>query len=254
MDATAREKRISAAFVTVADVLTTDFDSVELLHTLVNDCVEILDMDAGGLMLADSAGELHLMTSTSEQAQFVEVMQMAADSGPCIDCFNTGTAVIVGDIAQDASHWPDFRRVALEHKFHSMLATPMKLRGKVIGTMNLFSVTAGEISARNAAVAQALADVATIGILQERVIREGQLVEEQLHRALDSRIIIIEQAKGLIASALSMTVDEAFALLRKYARDRNLTIRSVAERVSNRELAAAEMATSSANVPGQPAK
>ncbi|PKQ25877.1 MAG: transcriptional regulator [Actinobacteria bacterium HGW-Actinobacteria-4] len=244
MDAGVRETRISAAFVAVADILTTDFDAVELLHTLVNDCVEILEMNAGGLMLADSTGELHLMTSTSEAAEFVEVMQMAASSGPCIDCFNTGRAVAVSDIADDAGGWPEFKKVALAHGFRSALATPMKLRGKVIGTMNLFSETAGEVSVRNAAVAQALADVATIGILQERVIREGQIVEEQLHRALDSRIVI-EQAKGVIASALSVTMDDAFALLRKYARDRNLTIRSVSERVSDRELAVQDMATSS---------
>lgn len=253
MDATVRETRISAAFVAVADILTTDFDAVELLHTLVNDCVEILEMNAGGLMLADSTGELHLMTSTSEAAEFVEVMQMAGASGPCIDCFNTGRAVGVSDIEDDADRWPEFKRVALEQGFHSALATPMKLRGKVIGTMNLFSVKVGDVSERNAAVAQALADVATIGILQERVIREGQIVEEQLHRALDSRIII-EQAKGVIASALSLTMDEAFALLRKYARDRNLTIRSVSERVSERELAIEDMTVSESSLRVLPAE
>lgn len=250
MDATARETRISAAFVAVADTLTTDFDAVELLHTLINDCVEILDMNAGGLMLADSTGELHLMTSTSEAAELVEIMQMAASSGPCIDCFNTGSAVAVSDITQETSRWPEFVRVALSQDYRSVLATPMKLRGNVIGTMNLFSFTVGEVSERDAAVAQALADVATIGILQERVIREGHIIEEQLHRALDSRIII-EQAKGVIASSLALTMDEAFALLRTYARDRNLTIRSVSGRVVDQELAVKDM-TSTAEAPIHP--
>ncbi|HEX7589395.1 MAG TPA: GAF and ANTAR domain-containing protein, partial [Demequinaceae bacterium] len=244
MDDASRETRISAAFVAVADTLTTDFDVVDLLHTLVQECVEILGMKAGGLMLADGAGELHLMTSTSEAAAFVEVMQLAAASGPCIDCFTGGVAVSVSDIEDPDSHWPEFASASLAQGFHSALATPMKLRGRIIGTMNLFGATTGKVSARNAAVAQALADVATIGILQERLIHEGHLVEEQLHNALDSRIMI-EQAKGVLAHSLSLSMDDAFGLLRKYARDGNLTIRSVAQRVSDRELAVQEIAKAS---------
>ncbi|WP_291378706.1 GAF and ANTAR domain-containing protein [Demequina sp.] len=241
MDGALRETRISAAFVAVADTLVTDFDAVDLLHTLVRDCVEVLEMKAGGLMLADSAGELQLMTSTSEAAEFVEVMQLAADSGPCVECFTRGAAVSVSNIEEEESRWPDFTRVALAQGIRSALATPMKLRGKVIGTMNLFGGEPGHVNPRDAAVAQALADVATIGLLQERVIREGHLIEEQLHRALDSRVMI-EQAKGVIASSLEMSMDDAFALLRKYSRDRNLTIRAVAESVVSRELKAQDVA------------
>jgi GAF domain-containing protein len=241
MEGAQRETRISAAFVAVADTLTTNFDVVDLLHTLVHECVEILEMKAGGLMLADSAGELQLMTSTSEAAAFVEVMQLDAASGPCIDCFTKGAAVSVSEIEEDPSRWPEFGKAALAEGFHSALATPMKLRGRVIGTMNLFGASPGEVSARDAAVAQALADVATIGILQERLVREGHLIEEQLHHALDSRVMI-EQAKGVIAHSLSLSMDDAFGLLRKYARDGNLTIRSVAKRVSDRELAVEEIA------------
>jgi GAF domain-containing protein len=241
MDGAERETRISAAFVAVADTLTTDFDVVDLLHTLVQECVEILGMKAGGLMLVDGAGELQLMTSTSEAATFVEVMQLAAASGPCIDCFTGGVAVSVSDIEDPGSLWPEFSSAALAQGFHSALATPMKLRGRIIGTMNLFGPTVGEVDVRDAAVAQALADVATIGILQERVVREGHLIEEQLHRALDSRILI-EQAKGVIANSLTLNMDDAFGLLRKYARDGNLTIRSVAQRVSDRELPVQDIA------------
>lgn len=243
MDGALRETRVTGAFVSAADTLVTDFDAVDLLHTLVHDCVDILEMTAGGLLLADSAGDLQLMTSTSEGAQFVEVMQLAADAGPCIDCFATGTAVSVSDIANDESRWPEFARVALAQGIHSVLATPMKLRGKIIGTMNLFGTGTGRVSERDAALAQALADVATIGLLQERVIREGHLIEEQLHRALDSRVMI-EQAKGVIASSLSVSMDKAFALIRKYSRDRNLTIRAVAESISGRELKAQDIAAS----------
>jgi GAF domain-containing protein len=234
MDGTSRETRINAAFVTVADTLTTDYDMVDLLHTLVEECVEILDMQAGGLMLVGSDGELQLMTSTSEGADFVEVMQLNAAAGPCIECFRTGLAVSVPDISV-ADQWPAFRAAALKQGFLAAHATPMKLRGQIIGTMNLFSSSVGEVDGRDAALAQALADVATIGILQERMIREGHVLSEQLHHALDSRIVI-EQAKGVIAHSLSTTMDEAFSILRHYARSNNLTIRSVAEGISNRTI------------------
>ena len=240
MDGTSREARISAAFVSVADTLTTEYDMVDLLHTLVSECAGILGMEAGGLMLVDGNGDLQLMTSTSEAADLVEVMQLAAAAGPCIDCFRTGVAVSVREISE-SQQWPKFRTTAMEQGFHSVLATPMKLRGKILGTMNLFGITAGEVTARDAAVAQALADVATIGILQERVIQEGHLIEAQLHRALDSRILI-EQAKGVIANELSLSMDDAFNLLRKYARDRNLTISSVSEQVSNRAISVRQVA------------
>jgi GAF domain-containing protein len=248
MDGAVRETRISAAFVAVADTLTTDFDVVDLLHTLVQDCVEILDMKAGGLMLADGDGELQLMTSTSEAAAFVEVMQLNAAAGPCIDCFKGGVAVSVSDVADQVAQWPEFVVAAQAQDFHSALATPMKLRGRVIGTMNLFGATAMEVNSRDAAVAQALADVATIAILQERLVREGHVIEEQLHLALDSRIMI-EQAKGVIAQSLSLGMDDSFALLRKYSRDNNLTIRSVAKRVSDRELSVQEIARVEGHAP-----
>jgi GAF domain-containing protein len=241
MDGTSREARISAAFVTVADTLTTDYDMVDLLHTLVFECAGILEMEAGGLMLVDGNGQLQLMTSTSEAADLVEIMQLSAAAGPCIDCFRTGIAVSVGEISE-SDRWPEFRTAAMGQGFRSVLATPMKLRGRILGTMNLFGTAAGVVGDRDAAVAQALADVATIGILQERVIQEGHLMEGQLHRALDSRIMI-EQAKGVIANELSLSMDDAFNLLRKYARDRNFTIRSVSEQVSNREISVQQVAT-----------
>jgi GAF domain-containing protein len=235
MDGTARETQINNAFVAVADTLTTDFDIVDLLHTLVDQCTQILEVTAGGLMLADGDGHLQLMTSTSEGADLVEVMQINASEGPCIDCFMTGVAVSVPDIESDGARWPAFQAAALQGGFHSAHATPLKLRGQVIGTMNLFAAKQGALTDRNAAVAQALSDVATIGILQERLVREGNIVAEQLHTALDSRIVI-EQAKGMVAQSLSIDMDQAFAVLRAHARNNNLTMRFVAEQVSSGRL------------------
>lgn len=235
MSEASREAKLNAAFVKLADTLTADYDVVDLLHTLVVECTEILDTQAGGLLLVDSAGRLQLVASTSEQVGLVEVMQVNAGAGPCMDCFASGVAVAVDDIEKHGSKWPAFQASALEQGFKSVFATPMKLRGNIIGTMNLLSTSVGVLNARDAAVAQALTDVATIGILQERMISESGIVTEQLQSALDSRILI-EQAKGVLSQTESISMDQAFATLRAYARRKNLTLRFVAEGVTNRSL------------------
>ncbi len=235
MGRTSRETRLNAAFVMVADTLTADYDVVDLLHTLVSECTQIVHAQAGGLMLVDADGDLQVVASTSESADLVEVLQLAAGAGPCLDCFATGEQVSVPDIAASAERWPAFRDAALLQGFSSVHAIPMRLRGDTIGTMNLFDTSTGELSRRNAAAAQALADVATIGILQERISTHANVVAEQLQKALDSRVLI-EQAKGAIAQANGTSMDESFATLRRYARNHNLTLHAVSEAITTRSL------------------
>ena len=235
MTRASREEQLNLAFVKVADTLTADFDIIELLHTLLNECTLIIDVQAGGLMLADGSGDLQLMASTSERADFVEMMQLNAGAGPCLDCFALGRAIAVGDIDKDGRSWPSFRAAALGRGFQSVHAVPMRLRGRILGTMNLFGTEVGLLGKRDAAVAQALADVASIGILQERNIRETAVIADQLQRALSSRILV-EQAKGVLSATGSMDVEAAFTTMREYARVHNLTLRAVAEAVTARTL------------------
>jgi GAF domain-containing protein len=235
MSTRTREARLNAAFVKLADTLTDDYDIVDLLHTLVEECTAIFDVQAGGLMLADSDGRLQLVASTSEGADLVEVMQLNAGQGPCVQCFETGHPVGVADIANSGERWPDFRDEAMRQGFRSIYATPLKLRGQTIGTLNLLSATVGELNARDALAAQALTDVATIGILQERLIKERGIVADQLQRALDSRVLI-EQAKGVLSESASISVDDAFGAMRAYARSHNLRLHDVAEGIVSRTL------------------
>jgi GAF domain-containing protein len=230
-----RETKLNAAFVKLADTLIADFDVVDLLHWLVEECTHILDTQAGGLLLVDPAGELQLVASTSEEAELVEILQLAAGEGPCLDCFRNGAPITVGDIEADAAKWPQFSAGALKQGFRSVHATPLRLRGQIIGTMNLFSNHVGALAPEDITVAQALADVATIGILQERNIRSANLVAEQLQHALDSRILL-EQAKGVLAATNHMSMNEAFSVMRAYARDRNLPLRQVADDVIARRI------------------
>lgn len=232
-----REERINDAFVRVAGTLVADYDVVDLLSTLVYTCTQLLDVQAGGILLADGSGRLELVASTSEEAEIVEVMIVAAGAGPCIDCYDTGAVVSVPDIATDSRDWPRFRRTALDQGFRAAHATPLRLHGEVIGAMNLLSTVAGALSDRDAQLAQALADVATVGILHERSFRQPEVVAAQLHLALDTRILV-EQAKGVLAQVRNCTMSEAFDALRDYARAHEVTLRAAAEGVVNRSISA----------------
>jgi len=230
-----RERRLTAAFVTLADTLVAGYDVVDLLQTLVDTCADLLDASAAGLMLADSSGELAVVASTSEKSMLVETMQLSSGSGPCVECFTTGAPVTVSDVAELGDRWPGFRESALSQGFRSVHGVPLRLRGNVIGTLNLFRTTTGVLSDEDLSVAQGLADVATIGILQERAIREADVAKNQLQHALDSRVLI-EQAKGVIAYMRDVDMDQAFQTLRTYSRSNNLNLRDVAELVVNRSL------------------
>lgn len=230
-----RAGRVSAAFVKIADTLVADYDVFDLLHTLVDESVGILDAAAAGLVLLDPDGDLQVMASTSEESQLVEVLQLEAGAGPCVDCYRTGAVVTIDDIAAQGSRWPLFQSSALSQGFRSLHAVPMRLRSRTIGALNLFGHEVGPLTADDAAIAQAFADVATITLLQERAARESALINEQLQRALNSRILI-EQAKGVIAHTSNVDMNAAFALLRGYARAHNQTIYETADKIINRRI------------------
>jgi GAF domain-containing protein len=235
MSARTRESRLNSAFLTLSDTLTDDYDVVELLQTLVDECVGIFDVEAAGIMLADASGRLQLVASSSQKADLVEIMQLDAGLGPCVQSYETGKTVSVGNIEEDGTPWPEFTAVALAQGFHAIYAIPMKLRGDVIGTLNLLSTSVGALGARDAEAARALTDVATIGVLQERVSRGRSQIADQLQHALDSRIVI-EQAKGIISQVGSLDMDQAFDAMRKFARSRSIGLHLVATMIINRSL------------------
>lgn len=235
MDDVSRAELVSAAFVKLAGELVGEYDIVDMLHTLVIESVTVLDASAAGLLLADPLGELQVLASTSEESYLVEVLQQQAGAGPCVDAYRTGTVVTINDIDAAGHMYPDFREAALSQGFHSVHAIPMRLRHRTIGALNLFRTETGDLSPEDAAIGQALADVATLSILQERAFRENAVVNSQLQHALSSRILV-EQAKGVIAQGGNVDMNEAFTRLRSYARAHNQTIHATAERVICRTL------------------
>ena len=222
-------------FATLADTLVAGFDVVDLLQTLVESCERMLDITAAGILLMNEDGELEVVASTSEAARLVELMQLSAEAGPCIVSFNSGKVVSVPDIRESPPDWASYRDAALDQGFSSVYAIPLRLRETTIGALNLLRNSVGELDATDIRIATALADVATIGILHERAIVESGRVREQLAQALQSRIVI-EQAKGVVSHLHSISTDEAFAVLRSYARSNRLRLSDVAQRVVQREL------------------
>jgi transcriptional regulator with GAF, ATPase, and Fis domain len=232
-----REQLVSEAFVALADTLVDDYDVIELLERLVGYSVTLLAADAAGLLLGDRHRELRLVTASSQDARVLEMLQLQAAEGPCIDCYRTGRPVSVPDLNELAvERWPAFVAAAAEMGvFASVHALPLRLRGEAIGALNLLHRTPGALPAADLSLGQALADVATIGILQERAIRRGEVLNEQLQVALDGRVVI-EQAKGVIAHHTGEGMDAAFDMLRRFARDRSVRLVEIARQVVEGEL------------------
>lgn len=225
-----RDIRLSRVFVELADSLVDDFDVVDLLGNLGERCVELFDAAAAGLLLIDERGNLRLISATSEVAEMVELFQIQADEGPCLDCFRTGESVQVGDLHGARERWPSFVPIATDAGYRSAHAFPLRLRGSVLGALNLFRLETGHMESAAVAAAQALADIATIAILQHRAAVDAQGLVEQLNLALNSRIAI-EQAKGVIAEQGGVDMELAFTRLRAHARRTQRLLSDVAQDV-----------------------
>jgi GAF domain-containing protein len=231
-----RETLLARTMVELADTLVDDFDVVDLLTLLTDRCVEVLDVSTAGLILAVN-GDLRLMASSSEAMRILELFELQAEEGPCTDCYRSGQPIVNLDLAASRDRWPRFIPEALDAGFRSAHALPMRLRGTVIGALNLFRADEGAMVRDDIVAAQAFADIATIAVLQSRAAVQAQVVNEQLNRALTSRNVI-EQAKGVLAERASLDMAEAFARLRHYARNNNYRLADVAQDVVNGTLPA----------------
>jgi GAF domain-containing protein len=224
-------ERLAEVFVEVADTLVDDFDLIEFLQALTTHTSELIDARAAGLMLADSHGRLQLMAASDERTEMLELFQAQVLEGPCQDCFRQGRPVVNADLERAGGRWPQFVPMATSAGFKSVHAFPMRCRGQVVGALNMFGTTTGEMSDQDASIVQALADVATVGILQERIIRRSGELAEQLQGALNTRITV-EQAKGMLAHIHSESPEQAFGRLRSYCRSRGLRLTEVAARLT----------------------
>ena len=229
MTGPAREARVLDAVVTLVDGLLEDFDVVDLLTELTDRCADLLDVASAGLLLADPRGLLHLMAATSDSTEELELFQLQADEGPCLDCFASGVAVSVADLDVEARRWPRFVPAAREAGFVSVHAVPMRAAGTVLGTLGLFGTSVGALNDADLLVGRSLAHVASVAIVQERPPTPAAVLP-RLRSALAGRVVV-EQAKGLLRERLDIPVAEAFALMRAYARSSGTHLTELARRL-----------------------
>jgi transcriptional regulator with GAF, ATPase, and Fis domain len=228
------EQQLARTFVELADTLVSDFDVVEFMATLAARTVQLLGMAAAGVLLDDRYGQLRPIAASDENVRLLELLELQHDEGPCVEAFRQGTPV-QATAAQALVRWPRFAAAATGMGYRVVCALPLRLRAQTVGALNLFGVGDDLLDQPALVVGQALADVATIGLLQERSMRESRLLAEQLQAALDSRVTL-EQAKGVLAEQTGLSIDQAFEVLRAFARDRNLRLVEVARRVVSGEL------------------
>jgi transcriptional regulator with GAF, ATPase, and Fis domain len=226
----AREQRLAQVFVEFADTLVEEFDVVDFLQTLTERAVELIDADSAGLMLDNQRGRLQVVAYTDEPTRLLELLELQNDEGPCMECFATGQSLSNVDVVSSQATWPRFAVAAAEAGFALVHAVPMRLRRQVIGALNLFSRSPTPLGDDHLAVVQGLADVATIGLLHERAVRDKVVLAEQLQTALHSRILI-EQAKGVLSARAGLDVSAAFQLMRTYARHSGESLTTVADAV-----------------------
>jgi GAF domain-containing protein len=237
---TDREHAITQAFVSIGNSMVDGADVVDLLSGLTSDCARLLDIASAGLLLADGQGVLHVLAASSERTRDLEIFQLQRDQGPCLDCFHTGKRVSVDDLSRETERWPAFVAAAAAAGFAAVHALPMRLRGTVLGALNLFGDKAGPLAADDLDLAQALAHVASIALITDKATSDEETINQQLQAALSSRVMI-EQAKGVLAQVGILDMDQAFNALRGYARDHDERLSEVAQQLISGRLAAEQL-------------
>jgi transcriptional regulator with GAF, ATPase, and Fis domain len=228
--ATEREAQIINTFVHLADTLVADYDVIDFLHYLIERCIALVDVDEAGVMLADPHGRLHAVAASTERLRLLELFELQNHDGPCLDAFRSGDPVSARDLNEQHQHWPSFAGEAINIGFRSAHSVPMQLRDETIGAINLLRADVGVLTDTDSKLVSALADIATIGVLQQRRTSAALSTAAALQGALSSRVLI-EQAKGVIAERSKISIDEAFDTLRKYARDHQQGLTIVAGQV-----------------------
>jgi GAF domain-containing protein len=222
-----RQARACATFVELIDTLVDDFDVIDMMTVLASRCVELLDAAEAGILLVDASGQLRVVAASSEKIELLELFQIQNEQGPCLDCFRSGNVVADADL-EHSTTWPLFAEESLAAGMPSVCAVPLRLRSVILGGLNLFMSEPVPLSTADLDLAQALADVASIAIIQDQATREAAAREGRLQHALDSRIVI-EQAKGMIAEHSEIDMEASFQALRRFARSSNRRLTEVAE-------------------------
>ncbi|MFC7341996.1 GAF and ANTAR domain-containing protein [Saccharopolyspora griseoalba] len=233
--ATERERRLAETFVALSDTLVEDFDVLDFLSLLTERAAELLDVTAAGVIVSDQRGGWHPTAASSEDARLLELFAIQAREGPCQDCIRSSDAITSADLEAERARWPSFTESAVAAGFRAAAAVPMRLRRETIGALTLLNRNPVGIGEADAALGQAFADVATVGILHQRASARKETLSEQLQATLHHRVVI-EQAKGVLAESGDLSMQQAFELLRDYARENGQGLTELARSVADRTI------------------
>lgn len=235
-----RENRIVATFLDLAGGLAGDLGVQDLLHRLAENCVDLVAASACGILLADEWGSLSVLAAYPEAVEALEVLQVRAEEGPCVDCVRSGEAVFSEDLSAEVHRWPRWAPAAMRGGVRGVYAVPLRTADTVIGTLNLFDYGSSGLAEPDLLLLQALADVATQIIVQQRFAGEAGLLDRQLESALNSRIHI-EQAKGMVAQSLTVDMDKAFLILRHHSRATSTALSVLAGNLITRQISPVDL-------------
>ncbi len=242
-----REQRLAQTFVALSDTLVDDFDVLDFLYLLAERSAELLDVTAAGVILSDQRGGWHPTAASSEDAQLLELFTAQTQQGPCLDCLRTGSPVASSDLSAETERWPAFAETALNRGFHAAYAVPMRLRRTTIGALTLLNNEAIGVDANSTQLGQALADVATVGLLHQRSVQRNEVLYEQLQATLHHRTVL-EQAKGVLAEHGDLTMQQAFELLRGYARAHGQHLSHLARSLADRTVHPTDLLAQQASI------
>jgi len=223
---------LAHAFVHSADTLADTFDLKDYLRAISEKAAMLSGESSAGILLADQDDVLQHVAASSASAENLELLQIRHSDGPSLDCYRGRNPVMIHDL-RETTRWPRFVRHAVEAGVLSVQSFPMRHGNRMIGSLNIFGGEALKPESVDVNVVQALADVTTIAILQQRAHADAKLRTEQLQQALDSRVVI-EQAKGVISREHGVSVDEAFVALRSHAREKQVRLADLAHRIVSR--------------------
>ena len=230
-----RDARTSETFADLAEVLVSDYDLADLLHRLADSCVAVCDAAGAGIVVADQYGQLCDMAYSSEDIRRLERFQLLNDEGPCVECYRTGRLVEEPELAS-MRRWPRFSAEAASIGIESARALPLRLHGRTVGALNLFHSEPGHSPVSVLRAAQALADLAVVGIvLSNSGSSMHSTAESKIRTALQERSDV-ERAKGFLAENGGLPMDDAFERMRAYAEGRGLGLTSVARDLISRSL------------------
>jgi GAF domain-containing protein len=227
-----QERTMLEAFVTLADSLVGDYEVNEFLRMLMERCAEVFEVTTAGVMLESADGHLRIAAALSAEMEELEQAEVDNEDGPCHEAYRTGEPVVADDLdtSDVADRWPRVVDRMREMGLKAVYAFPLRLRDDRIGALNLYRAAPGAFRDEDVRLAQAMADVATIGILQVRKLESAEQRAGQLQHALDSRVVI-EQAKGIVSARRDVSVDEAFHAIRRHARSHGRNIHEVARSI-----------------------